>query len=102
MGNGKLIKVEEELERIKPEDVERLLYRGVDPKMSRRQFWRRRAENPAMPQWWRAVGESAALSARKNYILTSRRRPSIPMAEQSARASGSRSTAAMARCTRGK
>jgi len=33
--NEKLIKVEEALERIKPEDVERLFYPVIDPKMSR-------------------------------------------------------------------
>ena len=35
MVNEKLIKVEEALERIKPEDVERLFYPVIDPKMSR-------------------------------------------------------------------
>jgi pyruvate,orthophosphate dikinase len=35
MTNEKLIKVEEALERIKPEDVERLFYPVIDPKMSR-------------------------------------------------------------------
>ena len=35
MANEKLIKVEEALERIKPEDVERLFYPVIDPKMSR-------------------------------------------------------------------
>src|ERR1700723_2519696 len=35
MVNEKLIKVEEALERIKPEDVERLFYTVIDPKMSR-------------------------------------------------------------------
>ncbi len=35
MANEKLIRVEEALERIKPEDVERLFYPVIDPKMSR-------------------------------------------------------------------
>src|SRR5271168_770505 len=38
MVNEKLIKVEEALERIKPEDVERLFYPVIDPKMSHGTF----------------------------------------------------------------
>ena len=38
MVNEKLIKVEEAIERIKPEDMERLFYPVIDPKMSRHEL----------------------------------------------------------------